>query len=277
MNFKRTLESYLEKERATNQRNQETTKTFFSAFMVATLGFSGNFLQDASQMFIPQPVMAAAEREELLVAPTVVIKDSCHNKEKELLGTFPKEGALVAVAEKESQCQTVEIFDKQILGEEDILSAQNLEKQREEEKKSARIKEIENMTKGHPISEMSEEIADLRPEIAALVVGIAKKESNWGKRSPSKQGKDCYNYWGFKGAGERGTSMGHACFADRKEAVQKISKRLEKLVDKKGTSKPSALVTTWKCGSSCAGHSKESVNKWVSDVNGYYTKVLALK
>ncbi len=123
---------------------------------------------------------------------------------------------------------------------------------------------------------MAPEIAKQEPEIAALIVGIARKESQWGLRSP-KKGGDCFNYWGFKGKGGRGVGMGHACFATREEAVEKIANRLERLVEKRGTSRPSALVTTWKCGSSCAGHSKESVNKWVSDVNQYYTKVLALK
>ena len=32
-------------------------------------------------------------------------------------------------------------------------------------------------------------------------------------------------------------------------------------------------VTTWKCGASCAGHSKESVQGWISDVHQYYSKI----
>lgn len=140
----------------------------------------------------------------------------------------------------------------------------------------ARVKELEGMLGKHPLAKMASEIAKQDPEIAALIVGIARKESQWGVRSPKKNG-DCFNYWGFKGAGDRGTGMGYACFATREEAIERIANRLEKLVDKRGSSKPSALVTPWKCGSSCAGHSKESVNKWVSDVNQYYVKVLAIK
>lgn len=139
-----------------------------------------------------------------------------------------------------------------------------------------RVADLEDLLEGYPLQKMAPEIAKQDPEIAALIVGIARKESQWGLRSPKKNG-DCFNYWGFKGAGDRGVGMGHACFATREEAVEKIAKRLEKLVDKRGTSKPSALVVTWKCGSSCASHSPESVKKWVSDVNQYYTKVLAMK
>lgn len=147
--------------------------------------------------------------------------------------------------------------------------------QKEEEAYQKKVAELETLLKGHPLAKMSSEIAKQEPEIAALIVGIARKESQWGLRSPKKNG-DCFNYWGFKGNGGRGTGMGYACFATREEAIEKIASRLEKLVDKRGSSKPSALVTPWKCGNSCATHSKESVNKWVSDVNQYYTKVLAM-
>lgn len=149
------------------------------------------------------------------------------------------------------------------------------EKQKEEAYLK-KVEELETLLEGHPLAKMSSEIAKQDPEIAALIVGIARKESQWGLRSPKKNG-DCFNYWGFKGSAGRGTGMGYACFATREEAVEKIAKRLEKLVDKRGTSKPSALVTPWKCGNSCATHSPESVRKWVSDVNQYYTKVLAMK
>ncbi len=118
---------------------------------------------------------------------------------------------------------------------------------------------IKGVTEGFPIEVMAPSIAHYDRNVAALIVGIAKKESNWGKASPSKGGADCYNYWGYKGAGGRGTAMGYACFATPEEAVQAIGDRLTRLVEKRATSEPSNLVTTWKCGASCAGHSKESV------------------
>ncbi|MCW1888100.1 MAG: glucosaminidase domain-containing protein [Candidatus Moranbacteria bacterium] len=132
---------------------------------------------------------------------------------------------------------------------------------------------VKAVTTGFPIEIMAPSIAHYDRNIAALIVGIAKKESNWGKASPSKGGVDCYNYWGYKGAGGRGTAMGYACFATPEEAVQAIGDRLTRLVEKRATSEPSNLVTTWKCGASCAGHSKESVQGWISDVHQYYSKI----
>ncbi|MDQ5961397.1 MAG: hypothetical protein QG581_318, partial [Patescibacteria group bacterium] len=70
--------------------------------------------------------------------------------------------------------------------------------------------QIISMTVGYPIEQMAGSIAMYDREVAALLVGIAKKESNWGKRVPrSSDGADCFNYWGFKGAGSRGVAMGH--------------------------------------------------------------------
>lgn len=132
---------------------------------------------------------------------------------------------------------------------------------------------IEEVTEGYPIYEMAGSIASFDKSVAGLLVGIAKKESSWGEHSPSKGGQDCYNYWGYKGAGGRGASMGYACFESREEAVETVGNRLERLVEKRASSSPSQLVTSWKCGNSCAGHSKESVSKWISDVEQYYRKI----
>jgi hypothetical protein len=132
---------------------------------------------------------------------------------------------------------------------------------------------VKEVVKDHPMEVMAPSIARYDRNIVALIVGIGKKESNLGKHSPSKGGEDCYNYWGFKGAGERGTAMGYACFATPEEAVQAIGNRLDSLVEKRATSEPRSLVTTWKCGASCEGHSKESVQSWISSVNQYYSKI----
>lgn len=86
-------------------------------------------------------------------------------------------------------------------------------------------------------------------------------------------GADCYNYWGFKGAGERGIAMGHGCFGTPEEAVSRIGDRLVQLVSRMESSDPARLVV-WKCGSTCAGHSPESVSKWISDVRLYYEKIV---
>ena len=136
--------------------------------------------------------------------------------------------------------------------------------------------EIASMTAGYPIESMAPVIARYNREVAALLIGIAKKESNWGRRVPrSDDGADCFNYWGFKGAGSRGVAMGHGCFGSPEEAVEKVGNRIAELVRIRSTSEPKNF-TIWKCGSSCATHSDESVRKWVSDVDQYY-RMLAVR
>ncbi len=136
-------------------------------------------------------------------------------------------------------------------------------------------KEIDLLVKDYPIEEMSLYIAKYNRKVAGLIIGIAKKESNWGRRSPSKNGKTCYNYWGYKGVGSRGFSMGYGCFSTPEEAVNVIGGRIQELVNK-GLATPSKMIV-WKCGNSCETHSKYSVEKWISDVSLYYNKVKKLK
>lgn len=134
-------------------------------------------------------------------------------------------------------------------------------------------KDLASLTEGFPIEEMAPYIAQYDKKIAGLIVGIAKKESNWGKRSPSKNGKTCYNYWGYKGAGELGTSMGYGCFASPEEAVSAIGGRISELASH-DLDTPSKIVV-WKCGRSCAAAGGQAAaNKWISDVNVYYTKIV---
>lgn len=131
---------------------------------------------------------------------------------------------------------------------------------------------IRDITKNHPIEEMAPYIANYDKKIAALIVGIAKKESNWGFHSPSKNGQTCYNYWGYKGQGSRGVAMGYGCFGSPDEAVGAIGKRIEELVNKKKIDTPQKMVV-WKCGSSCVGHDPAGVKKWISDVSVYFNKI----
>jgi hypothetical protein len=134
-------------------------------------------------------------------------------------------------------------------------------------------KELYQMVGDSPIKEMVPFIAKKDKRVAAFVIGIAKKESDFGKASPSKDGQTCYNYWGYKGQGSRGTSMGYSCFGSPEESVEIVSKRISDLVDKK-LNTPSKLVV-WKCGSSCEGHDPIAVQKWISDVNQYFSKIVA--
>src|SRR3989338_8099810 len=68
---------------------------------------------------------------------------------------------------------------------------------------------IREMVAGYPVERMVPAIAEYDRGVAALIVGIAKKESDWGRRSPrDMNGDDCFNYWGYKGAGSRGGGVG---------------------------------------------------------------------
>jgi hypothetical protein len=132
---------------------------------------------------------------------------------------------------------------------------------------------VRKVVSGYPIEAMAPYIARHDKTTAAFLVGIAKKESNWGKRVPrSEDGADCFNYWGYRGAGSRGIAMGHGCFGSPKEAVAVVSKRIDKLVNEYDFDTPEELIV-WKCGWSCSGHSDKSVKKWISDVTIYFNKV----
>lgn len=166
---------------------------------------------------------------------------------------------------------------QEALQERELLCGKKADKSLTKDTESVSESEIrlnvEELSSGYPLEEMAPSIARFDKSIAGLLVGIAKKESNWGKHAPSKSGEDCYNYWGYKGAGGRGTAMGYACFESKEEAVETVGNRLERLVAKRNSAEPSRLVTSWKCGNSCAGHSKESVSKWISDVQQYYSQI----
>ena len=65
---------------------------------------------------------------------------------------------------------------------------------------------------------------------------------------------------------------GHTCFNSRKDAVDTVAKRIEKLVYSQKLNTPEKMIL-WKCGFSCEGHSRESVKKWISDVNMYFSQL----
>jgi hypothetical protein len=132
---------------------------------------------------------------------------------------------------------------------------------------------VRGVVSGYPIEAMTPYIAKQNKMTAAFLVAIGKKESNWGKRVPlDKDGADCFNYWGYRGAGSRGIAMGHGCFGSRKEAIETVSKRIDTLVNDYKLDTPEELVV-WKCGWSCSGHNEKSVKKWISEVALYFNKV----
>ncbi|MFA9262587.1 MAG: hypothetical protein ACEQSB_04510 [Undibacterium sp.] len=130
-------------------------------------------------------------------------------------------------------------------------------------------KQIEELVKGYPIEEMLPYILEKDRIVAAFLIGIAKKESNWGKRVPVLDGQDCFNYWGYRGVRRLMGTGGHTCFNSRKDAVDTVALRIESLVYSSKIDTPAKMII-WKCGYSCDGHSRESVRKWIADVDMYF-------
>ncbi len=174
------------------------------------------------------------------------------------------------VAEKEAEA--VEKEDEWSKEEEEKYIKQmtnyleNVEKEKTE-------KEVKEMVKGYPIEKMLPYILEQDRTVAAFLIAIAKKESNWGKRFPVLDGQDCYNYWGYRGQRRLMGSGGHTCFNSRKDAVDTVAKRIKWLVENKKLNTPEKMVI-WKCGSDCnATGGQEAARKWINDVNMYFKKL----
>ncbi len=130
--------------------------------------------------------------------------------------------------------------------------------------------DISVMVKGYPIAAMVPYISRQEPMVAAFLVSIAKQESDWGLHAPAYRGKDCYNYWGFKGINPVG-SGGHSCFASPREAVTTVAKRISELINQEKLNTPDKMVV-WKCGYTCSGQDRSSVLTWINNVSYYYQK-----
>ncbi len=154
-------------------------------------------------------------------------------------------------------------------------------KQLQEENRSQKASELPSqfekdmklMVSGHPIERMIPFIAKQDKFVAAYMIAIAKKESNWGKYHPEKNGKECFNYWGYRGTYNQ-TASGYSCFKNPKQAVNVVSERIQELIDQE-INTPGEMVV-WKCGRECSQHSPYSVNKWIEDVDLYYKKTSSL-
>lgn len=129
---------------------------------------------------------------------------------------------------------------------------------------------VEQMVRGYPIEKMVPEIMKKDKIVSAFLIGIAMKESTWGKHVPVLDGQDCYNYWGYRGQRARMGTGGHTCFDSPTDAVNTVAKRIEFLVNNEKISTPEQMVTIWKCGYDCSWDSKQAVQKWVSDVDKYF-------
>ena len=123
-----------------------------------------------------------------------------------------------------------------------------------------------------PIKEMVPFISKRNQKVAAFLVGIAKKESSFGEHSPSLNGQDCHNYWGYKGSAGKGSINGYACFGSAEEAIETVGDRIEVLVNKDHNT-PARMVNTWKCGKSCAGD--PGAPGWVLTVASCFEKIVS--
>jgi hypothetical protein len=143
-----------------------------------------------------------------------------------------------------------------------------------EEKENKLEKKVSSMVSGHPIEAMVPYIVQQDEMVAAYLVSIAKKESNWGKRVPVLEGQDCYNYWGYRGKRERMGTGGHTCFDNPEDAVETVGKRIATLVHEYERDTPEEMVY-WKCGFGCDTHDPQSVQKWIDDVDLYYERLMS--
>lgn len=131
-------------------------------------------------------------------------------------------------------------------------------------------RKVNRLVSDYPIKDMAPYIAQWDKEVAAFLVAIAKKESNWGKYAPQKNGRECYNYWGYRGTYNQ-TLSGYSCFNSPEQAVDVVGERIEELIGQQ-IDTPKEMVV-WKCGRSCLNHTTYSVNKWIQDVDLYFKKL----
>jgi hypothetical protein len=131
-------------------------------------------------------------------------------------------------------------------------------------------RQIASITKNTPMARMINDISKHDRAVAAFIVGIAMKESKFGVYSPKKDGRECFNYWGYRGK-ENTTKSGYSCFDSPAHAIKVVGGKINSMV-KQGAKTPAQMIS-WKCGSSCAGHDPVSVTKWISDVAINYYKL----
>lgn len=182
------------------------------------------------------------------------------------------------------------VVREQILGEEttadekkmqeelaDKILAEHDEAAREAAQKDTFEGKLRAMVKGYPIEKMVPDIARQDKIVAAFLIGMAKKESDWGRHAPVLDGKDCKNYWGFRAKREKMGTGGHTCFDSNSDAVMTVSRRIKNIIENEKIKTPQGMVTVWKCGYDCSWDSPSAVKKWVSDVDGYFEEVNKLK
>lgn len=133
-------------------------------------------------------------------------------------------------------------------------------------------KNIEKLVENKPMENMVDAISERNSDTASYLVAIAKHESNLGKFSPKDaNGKDCYNYWGYRGTYKQ-TKSGYSCFDSPEQAVQVVGNRIQGLTEIENITTPEEMLV-WKCGGTCAGHDPSDVKRWKEDVDFYFQKI----
>ncbi len=168
---------------------------------------------------------------------------------------------------EENKMQVVTKSVDSVVKKEDVTESESISEKTLEELAYETVK-------GHPIEKMLPYILEQDPEVAKYFIAISKQESGFGEHVPVLNGQDCYNYLGYRGKRKLMGTGGHTCFNSRKDAVETISKRIKTLIYDQDQNTARKLVGTWKCGSKdCAGHSKESVDRWVGSVGSTYDQL----
>ena len=154
------------------------------------------------------------------------------------------------------------------------LNIQTVSLQNKEDDQNTALKNsLANILVGTPMEKMIEPISKQDKTVAAFLVGIALKESGLGKHRPVLNGKDCYNYWGYRGKRTRMGTGGHTCFNSPEDAVETVGKRLHTLAIKQKRNTPQKMLI-WKCGSDCgATGGWPAAHKWVKDVSIYFNQI----
>ena len=171
----------------------------------------------------------------------------------------PMERVVQSVEQKE--LAELKVYEKSLVQKEPLYKPKNPQEQR-----------YRALIADSPLEEMLPFIIQCDNETASFLIAIAKKESDFGKHSPKKDGRNCFNYWGYRGIRDRMGTGGHTCFDSPKDAVDTVAKRIDKLIKKENLNTPEKIVV-WKCGYDCSWDNKSAVNKWIQDVSLYFKKV----
>lgn len=215
------------------------------------------------------------------ITPTVHNQLKEISPEKKLFNSYKTNKPKNKLAEKNNKIPKIVSNDKQSKSSTNIKLSQltkdlkigTVSSQNKADEVNITLKDsIASVLVGTPMEQMIEPISKQNKTVAAFLVGIALKESGFGKHVPILNGQDCYNYWGYRGKRARMGTGGHTCFNSPEDAVETVGKRLHTLAIKQKRNTPKKMLI-WKCGNSCSTHSPAGIAKWVSDVSIHFNQI----